>query len=219
MESSDKTNYLPLFFNIKSQPCLIVGGGDVALRKVRQLLRSGARITIIAPEVAPELSDIISSGGCEWMRRDYRSPEASTYSLVIATTNNSTVNRQVYDDCQSLGIPVNVVDQPDLCSVIFPSVINRGLITLAISSGGRVPFLTKALREKLEIFLDSIELLENPEILIKFREFVKSKTDNFNLKKKMYRRLMNYAEEEALQWSPDHPPYDLWSNWLKEEDA
>jgi precorrin-2 dehydrogenase/sirohydrochlorin ferrochelatase len=198
MSPKRESTYLPLFFNLTDRPCLVVGGGKVAQRKVEQLLKAGAEVTIISPHIEPGLRRRLQPQRCEWLQRNYISPEASAYHLVIATTDDPGVNRQIYKDCLVRGVPLNVVDQPNLCTVIFPSIIRRGLVTLAISSGGKTPFLTHALRKQLETFLANVELLERSELLVTFRDFVKSRTDNFDVKKRLYQRLL--ACDKA-QWS------------------
>lgn len=217
MSHHKEVTYLPLFFDLTGLPCLVVGGGKVAQRKVEQLLNAGAKVTIVAPEIETELQKQLSPKKCEWQERDYISPEASGYHLVIAATDNLEINQQVYEDCQTRGIPVNVVDQPHLCSVIFPAIARRGFITLAISSGGKTPFFTNALRKQLEAFLADVDLLEKPELLTKFRDFVMAHTDDFEVKKRLYQRLLSCDKEQRSQWSETEPPYDLWSKWLKVE--
>lgn len=211
--------YFPLFFNLTEFPCLVVGGGTVALRKVEQLLKAGANVTIVAPQIIEDLNKLLQPEKCVWVNRRYKSPEAASYRLVVATTDDSGINQQIFEDCQARGIPVNVVDQPHLCTVIFPSIIQRGMITLAVSSSGKAPFLTKALKERLESFMAEIYHLEKPDLLIKFRDFVKSKTDNLEVKKRLYHRLLSCDKELWSQWSETEPPYDLWLNWLNEEDV
>ncbi len=210
---------LPLFFDIEDKPCLVVGGGEVAFRKVTQLVDAGGKITVIAPQIKAELQEILVSGGCRWLQRTYESPEAGEYRLVIATTDDPPVNKQIFRDCNSRGVPVNVVDQPELCSVIFPSIIRRGFITTAISSGGKAPFLTKELRKRMELFLDDIEVLEFSDLLLTFRDFVRSNTDDFSVKKKLYQRLLECDSGLWAEWSDGDPPYNLWRQWIEEENA
>ena len=217
MSSKDRV-FFPLFIDLYDQPCLVVGGGDVAQRKVVQLLRSRAKVTIISPEIIPALHELLNSNQIVWIKRKYRPPEASSYRLVIATTNDETCNKQVFSDCRNNNVPVNVVDQPDLCTFIFPSVVRRDMLTLAISSGGKAPFFTKVLRKKFEAFISEIYQLEKPELLVKFRDFIRSRTDDFSIKLKAYERLMACSKEQWVQWSEEDPPYDLWQTWIEEND-
>ncbi|MBU0520186.1 bifunctional precorrin-2 dehydrogenase/sirohydrochlorin ferrochelatase [bacterium] len=218
MPNSKPKKYLPLFFNIENQPCLVVGGGTVALRKVEQLLLAGAEVTIISPEVEADLQKVIEQGACVWEQRKYSDDDLTNFRLVIATTNQPEVNRYIYTVCISKGIPVNVVDQPELCTVIFPSIVRRGPITMAISSGGQTPFLTKALRKELENYLEQFELLEHTELLIHFRDYVQAHTTDFELKKKLYSRLLATDIDVLRSWSAGDPPLQLWEGWLEEEN-
>lgn len=186
------------------------------MRKIEQLLNTGAKVTVVAPEIHPGIKRLLEADRCVWLCRKYKAEEAGFYRLVIATTDDAECNRRIFDDCQNAGIPVNVVDQPELCTVIFPSVARRGFFTMAISSGGKTPFATKALRRKLEAFLEDILILDKPELLIKFREFVRERTDDPEVKGKAYERLLSCSREEWSQWSEDEPPYEVWSQWIKE---
>ena len=212
-----KRRLLPLFFDVADKPCLVVGGGSVAARKIGQLREAGAEITVIAPEACDEIRNSSENGEVLWHKRRYISPESGDYSLVIATTDDSKLNRIIYKDCVKRSIPVNVVDQPDLCTVIFPSIVKRSFITLAISSGGSAPYFTQALREKLEGYIDHIFQLEKPELLIEFRNFVRAKTDDWEVKRKLYRRLLDCDKKQWEKWSETKPPYDLWKQWLEDE--
>lgn len=199
------------------QPCLVVGGGEVAARKTTQLLQAKARVTIVSPEICGEMQRLIDPERCEWQQRLYLSPEAREYRLVIATTNDEAVNRRIFEDCENSSIPVNVVDQPELCSVIFPAIIRHGSITLAISSSGKIPFYTRSLRAKLERFLQDQLPVDRELMLIKFREFVKSNVTEQTLKIKLYDRMLDEGMKIGSKWSIDHPPYDLWTRWIEEE--
>jgi len=209
--------YLPLFFDVENQPCLVVGGGSVALRKVEQLLMAGAQVTIISPEVNDDLEKVIEQGACAWEKRKFEDDDLTKYKLVIATTNSAEINHYIYSVCFSKEIPVNVVDQPELCTVIFPSIIRRGPVTLAISSGGQTPFLTKSLRQDMEHFLNRYELLEHTDILISFRQFIQANTTDFEKKKRLYDRLISTDLELIRTWSAEDPPLDVWNTWLRED--
>ncbi len=144
-------NY-PIFVDLQNQPCLIVGGGEIAARKIRLQLSAGAKITVIAPElsmtVKSEMSDKI-----EHIQREFKDSDIGDYRLITAATNNPDVNRLVSELAQSRNIPVNVVDQPDLCSFITPSIVDRGVVTIAISTGGGAPVMARDLRGKVEAFI------------------------------------------------------------------
>jgi uroporphyrin-III C-methyltransferase/precorrin-2 dehydrogenase/sirohydrochlorin ferrochelatase len=214
-----QSKYLPLFFNLEGKPCLVVGGGEVALRKVKQLLAAGALVTVIAPHPHEKLKALAAAGSCVCELRGYHSPEAMDYHLVIAATDDVEINRLVFRDCSSVKIPVNVVDQPDLCTVIFPAVIRREFVTLAIGSEGSAPFFTRYLREKLEDFLSHFELLENADLLVHFRKFVTANVSDPEVKKRLYQRFLSVEKQEWREWSASDPPYPTWEKWLSEAVA
>lgn len=141
---------LPLFHHLSQRPVVVVGGGEVALRKCRLLARAGAKIRVIAPDVVSELEDLLQEHQGQIVLRDYQSSDVENAVLVIAATNNTAVNEHVSLDAKALNVPVNVVDSPDLCTVVFPAIVDRSPIMVAISSGGHAPVLTRVLRGKLE---------------------------------------------------------------------
>ncbi|WP_070963377.1 precorrin-2 dehydrogenase/sirohydrochlorin ferrochelatase family protein [Vibrio sonorensis] len=143
--------YFPLFYDLNNEPVLVVGGGEVACRKVDALLRAGAAVTIVSPKVDAFLEGLIHEDKCAWIQRFY-SPELmeSHYVQVWATTDNPELNHQVHKDAKAKRIMVNVVDDKPYCDFITPSMIDRGRIQIAISSGGASPVLVRNIREKLE---------------------------------------------------------------------
>ncbi|WP_394125463.1 NAD(P)-dependent oxidoreductase [Vibrio hepatarius] len=146
--------YFPLFVNLNHKPVLVVGGGEVASRKVDSLVRAGASVTIVSPQVENYLSQLIDKGECQWIQGFYSEELLETsYVQVWATTDNPSLNHQVHRDAKRKGILVNVVDDLPYCDFITPSMINRGRIQLAISSGGAAPVLIRNMREKIEAVL------------------------------------------------------------------
>ncbi len=142
--------YLPVNMRLTGRKCLIVGGGAVAFRKAKALVARKADITVIAPVHNAGIEQLQEEELVTVIGREYQSPEAAEYGLVISATDNEQINQQVYDDCQKANVPVNVVDDPPRCDFIFPAVVDRGSLTLAISTDGRAPFLTKFIRQMLE---------------------------------------------------------------------
>ncbi len=146
--------YFPLFLDLNDKPVLVVGGGEVACRKIDALLRAGARVTIVSPQIASSLQLLVEQGKLHWIQNFY-SPQVldTKYLQVWATTDNPELNHQVHKDAKKLGVLVNVVDDQPYCDFITPSMINRGRIQLAISSGGASPVLVRNIRETLESVL------------------------------------------------------------------
>ncbi|WP_135382185.1 precorrin-2 dehydrogenase/sirohydrochlorin ferrochelatase family protein [Vibrio tasmaniensis] len=146
--------YFPMFLDVENKPILVVGGGEVACRKVDSLLRAGANVTLVSPKVAPYLKELADEDKLRWVQNFYSSQLISkNYLQVWATTENPNLNHQVHNDAKKMGILVNVVDDLPYCDFITPSMINRGRIQIAISSGGASPVLVRNIREKLETVL------------------------------------------------------------------
>ena len=143
-------DYLPLFTLLKDRRCVVVGGGVIALRKARLLAKTGAKVFVIAPEIQPALVQLTKECGGDCALRSYQSGDIDNTALVIAATDDAAVNAQVSRDAQARHVPVNVVDNPALCSVILPSIIDRSPLMIAIGSGGQSPVLARQLRAKLE---------------------------------------------------------------------
>jgi siroheme synthase-like protein len=141
---------MPISLTVRDRRALVVGGGTVALRKVENLLEYELPITVIAPEVDAKLTYYAKRGTIILEERAYRSPEAGTYTVVIAASDDEAVNQQVYDDTRQTAALCNVVDNPPLCDFIFPAVVRRESLTLAVSTDGTAPFLAGHLRLILE---------------------------------------------------------------------
>ncbi|MFT3930764.1 MAG: siroheme synthase CysG [Spongiibacteraceae bacterium] len=143
-------DYLPLFTLLKDRRCVVVGGGAIALRKAHLLEKAGAKVFVIAPEIQPELAQLAKDSGGECILRAYQSSDIENTALVIAATDDDAVNALVSRDAQARHVPVNVVDNPALCSVILPSIVDRSPLMIAIGSGGQSPVLARQLRAKIE---------------------------------------------------------------------
>lgn len=146
-------NFLPIFYRIKDQPCLVVGGGDVAARKVEQLRRAGARITVVSPTLGTNLTQLAGRGEIIHRAGEFTPADLDGCTLVIAATDNNALNRKVSSLAKARHIPVNVVDQPELCSFIMPSIVDRTPVVVAVSSGGASPVLARLLRARLETLI------------------------------------------------------------------
>lgn len=148
-------NFLPIFLRISNQPCLVVGGGATATRKVELLLQAQAQVTVVSPTVTERISQWITEGRVTHRATVFTSTDLQNCRLVIATTNDITVNEQVSTLAQQQGIFVNVVDQPELCSFIVPSIVDRSPVQIAVSTGGASPVLARLLRARLETMIPS----------------------------------------------------------------
>ncbi len=167
-------DYLPIFANVRDKLCLVVGGGEVGKRKAGVLLEAGANVRVVAPQIEPELAEQKGINAV-FARFDARHLEGIT--LVIAATNDRSVNRQVSELAHARNIPVNVVDDPELCSFIMPAIMDRSPLMVAFSSGGASPVLTRIMRGRLETMIP-----QNYSLLAgfaeRFRVLVKQRVTN-----------------------------------------
>ena len=143
-------DFLPIFLNVRAQPCLVVGGGEVAARKVELLLKAQAKITLIAPDLCKALAALHQSGKFTHVAATFQADQIGGQRVVIAATDDEAVNRAVAAAAQGKNIPVNVVDRPELCTFIMPAIIDRSPVVVAVSSGGASPVLARLLRARLE---------------------------------------------------------------------
>lgn len=170
-------DFLPIFMNVQGQNCLVIGGGKIASRKVFMLLRAGAAVSVVSPELCQDLTIRKDEGEITHIDREFEDSDLDNCMIVIAATDIESINSHVSKLAKSKGIPVNVVDAPDLCSFIVPSIIDRNPVQIAISTGGASPVLARLLRSRLETFIPAAygrlaTLVES------FREKVKSKFSN-----------------------------------------
>lgn len=146
-------DYFPLFLELNNFPCLVVGGGEVAQRKAHLLLSAGAPLTLVAPQLTPALQALAHDGKIKYIARNWQLSDLEGMRLVIAATNDRSINEAIHAECESAGILVNVVDHPELCRFIVPSIVDRSPLMVAISSGGHAPVLARHLRARIEAWL------------------------------------------------------------------
>jgi len=147
------SDFLPISFKISGRPCLVVGGGEVAQRKVRQLLKAHAEVHVLAVDLCAELQRMADGGLIYFHAGGFSEGQLENYVLVIAATDDRSVNERVSRHAQKLKIPVNVVDNPALCSFIMPSIVDRDPVQIAVSTGGASPVLARLLRARLETMI------------------------------------------------------------------
>ncbi|MDI6817510.1 MAG: bifunctional precorrin-2 dehydrogenase/sirohydrochlorin ferrochelatase [Actinomycetota bacterium] len=186
--------FYPLYVDLEGRKCVVVGGGEVAERKVASLLECGADVEVISPDSTPGLEELAREGRLKITRREYRRGDLSRATLAIVATDDNAVNTEVYREATDNQIPVNVVDVPELCSFIVPSTIRRGDLVISISTSGSCPALAKHIREELEeTYRD--EYGSFCDILRGFRARVIDKYDDPKERKRALGRLI---ESDAL---------------------
>ncbi|MFZ2403852.1 MAG: siroheme synthase CysG [Methylobacter sp.] len=143
-------DYFPVFLKLKDQPCLVVGAGEIAARKIELMARAGAKITVIAGEISPAVLSLQETHNLTLLQKSFAPADLGEFRLVVSATDHAATNRLVAETAAKQNIPVNVVDNPELCSFIFPAIIDRSPVIAAVSSGGAAPVLARLLRAKIE---------------------------------------------------------------------
>jgi len=166
--------YYPVFLEMKDRPCIVVGGGAVAERKVEGLLAAGARVTVISTELTPALAALKEDGRLRHVARPYREGDLKGYDLAVVATDDGGANADVAREGQRRRVWVNAVDDPANCDFIVPSVIRQGDVVIAASTGGASPALARRLREDLEAFL-SDDYAPLTELLHEVRQELRSR--------------------------------------------
>jgi len=143
----------PVFINIKDKPVTIIGGGDIALRKVKLLIKAGPKITLISKVICKELKELLIQHNHQIIQKSFQVSDLKAPILVIAATNNVKINKQISILAQKKNILINVVDQPQLCTFTMGSIVERDSLVVSISSGGKAPVLVRSIREKIETLI------------------------------------------------------------------
>lgn len=190
-------DYLPIFLHLDERPCLVVGGGKVAARKVGLLRRARGRVTVVSPTLNEELRRLADAGEVEYLPESFEPSQMDGRVLVIAATADDAVNRRVSELAHQRGIPVNVVDQPELCSFIMPSIIDRSPVQVAVSTGGASPVLARLLRARLESYVPAAygrlaRLVES------FRDQVKARFSRMEQRRQFWENVLQGEIAELL---------------------
>ena len=143
-------NLYPLYLNIKDKKCLVIGGGKVAQRKVESLIDCEADVVVVSPVLTSYLKEIVENNRIIYRKKEYSPEDLKDVFLVICATDSETVNAKAAEECMHRGILVNVIDDPEKCSALVPAVIRRGSMAISISTGGKSPYVSRKIREKLE---------------------------------------------------------------------
>jgi siroheme synthase-like protein len=168
-----KFPYYPIFIDVEDHDVVIIGGGAVCARKAEAMMKYGARVTVIAPKVTKEIASWAEGGRLTVKGKAYESRDLEGASMVIASTDDESVNTRVAADCRRRKIPVNVVDVTPLCEFIVPAIVKQGSIQVAVSTGGKSPALARTLKEDLQKFVGP-EYAEINDLLGSLRENAKA---------------------------------------------
>ena len=183
-------DYLPLFYQLKDQLCLVVGGGEIASRKASMLRRAGGHVRVVAPDISVPMQTLLGQDqGSESLQRTYQSTDLDGVLLAIAATDDQDLNAQVSRDARSRNIPVNVVDNPELCTFILPSIVDRSPIVMAVSSGGQSPVLARLIRAKLESTIPA-SYGRLASLVGKFRDQAKTKFSDVNQRRGFWENVL-----------------------------
>ena len=182
-------DFLPLFLNIRNKDCLIVGGGVLAHRKASLLLRAGATLRFVSINFSEEVINLASENHAELITARFSAKHLHNVVLVIAATDDPTINKLVAGAAYQKKLPVNVVDQPDLCSFIMPAIVDRSPLLVAISSSGASPILTRKIKELNETMLPN-RIDQLARLLQSYREKVKADIPNFRSRVNFWEELL-----------------------------
>lgn len=185
--------YFPFFVDIKDKNCLIVGGGTIALRKIQSLLSFGPNIRVVAPVIDASIKSLEPQ--ITLIERTFKPEDIDESFFVIAATDDSTVNKLISELCKNRKIPVNVVDQLEECSFLFPALVHKGDITVGITTAGKSPVLSSRIRRKTASLIPDYydELVE---YLGKIRETIKDSIPSYELRTHFYEELFSNTEEQ-----------------------
>ncbi len=147
--------YYPIFLDLADRPVLVIGGGALALEKVRGLLAAQAAITVVAPELIPALADLRDRGALRHIARPYQCGDMDGCAIIMAAQEDRSANAQLQQDARAIGVPINAADDPAYCDFILPAVVREPPLTLAISTGGGSPAIARRLREELSHYLSA----------------------------------------------------------------
>jgi uroporphyrin-III C-methyltransferase/precorrin-2 dehydrogenase/sirohydrochlorin ferrochelatase len=211
-------NFLPIFYNISGKSCLVVGGGAIAARKAELLLKAQGKVRVVAPEIDDRIRDMAASHALEFEQREFVADDLQAVVCVIAATDNIAVNREISELAQARAIPVNVVDNPALCSFIMPSMIDRSPVQIAISTGGVSPVLARMLRSKLESCIPGA-YGDLATLADEFRDLVKQGLPDVDARRRFWETILDGKVAEFIFSGRTEDARELLQQQLKDFDV
>ena len=200
--SAQQPTLFPIFLKLEGKSCLVVGGGPIAEGKIAGLLRSGARVTVVAPELTVALATHAETYAIDWQQRNFELADLDGAFLVVAATSSFDANALIYEEADRRGILCNAVDQPEQCHFYYPAVVDRGPLQIAISTAGLSPSLAQRLRKELEVQYGP-EYERWVEWLGRVRSALMNKGSDFETRKRILGRLASREVFNRLQASAD----------------
>jgi uroporphyrin-III C-methyltransferase/precorrin-2 dehydrogenase/sirohydrochlorin ferrochelatase len=189
--------HLPIYFHIAQRRCLVAGGGEVAARKIELLIRREAQVTVVAPEVCAEVAALRDGGKLRHEARAFKDEDLSGVDLVFAATDDRALNKRISELAQARRLPVNVVDAPELCTFIMPSIIERDPVQVAVSTSGASPVLARLLRARLESFIPSA-YGRLAALMAAFRERVRTRMPDMTQRRRFWEDVLHGPIAEML---------------------
>ena len=194
--------FLPISLAVKGKPCVVIGGGATAERKVSSLLRAGAAVTVVSPRLSEDLEGRARAGEIRHLARRFEPMDILAAKLVVAATDDRVVNRRIAELAGEQGTPVNVVDDPDACTFLLPSVIDRDPVVVAVSTGKASPVLARLLRARLESLIPA-GYGRLGELCGRYRDRVKARFSDERDRRRFWDRVLQGAVAERIfsgQW-------------------
>ncbi len=201
----EQLNLYPVAIKVQGRRCLVVGGGNVAARKVAGLQECGAEVVLVSPELTPELERLVADGRVIHLNREFVEGDLEGVHLAICATDNKALNREIARLCENRRIPVNVVDNPELSTFFVPSVIRRGPLCICITTGGNSPLLARRLREELEEHIGP-EFGELTLFLGKLRQIIQERFSDPEKRRKIWEKVLppgffaHFQKEKMNSW-------------------
>lgn len=210
-------DYLPVFMNVRDQRCLLVGAGEVASRKAALLVRTGATLVVVAPWISDAVRELVNEHGGEIHERGFADQDLDDVVLAIAATDDDQVNKRVSVLARERKLPVNVVDQTELCSFIVPAIVDRSPVVVAISTGGSSPVLTRQLKEKIDIMLPAA-YGRLAAVLGSLRDRVKQGVTDFSKRTRFWEKLLAGPMPELMLAGREQEAMQLFEKSLADAD-
>ncbi len=200
MKRSKKTGFFPILINLGKFPCLVIGGGKVALRKVTTLINFNASVTVLSPMICKPLINLAEKSKIRLIKKPYNKLYLKNFELIFCATDNPGINLTVYNDCKAEKKLLNVADVPELCDFILPATIKRGDLSISVSSQGKAPFYASETRKKLEHIFPAY-YKDISDLAAEYRSMVigNKNLNSHKLKEEAFKKFFNIDWKNVLE--------------------